>query len=375
MKILFLPFLQLATGHHQVADALIRSLRKRLPEATLKKVDFLSYVDQRLEKMVATTYLKWIDHAPESYDKVYRYLVYPSRSTKHLQWYGNLFSKKMLHMLHEERPDLIVCTHALPSYLVARLKERGQIQAPTVNVYTDFFVNNFWGRFGIDYHCVPDNSVKSDLMRSGIPESRIFVTGIPVDECFVPVDKQEKVAPPYRILVAGGNSGLGSISGLLRGIGRCQGFEFLVLCGQNKRLFDEISSWDTDAIRPLSYISSRKQMNDLYNAADAIITKPGGVTVSEALTKKLPIFVHSTLPGQEEFNHRYLTLRGLVIPLKSDRPIPEQLLNFLSDPVQKMAWRENVNEHHRSRPCPAWETILNLIGAREAMQVKEVNEQ
>ena len=95
-------------------------------------------------------------------------------------------------------------------------------------------------------------------------------------------------------------------------------FITLVLCGKNQKLYEEIKGWELQHVAPIPYISSRTEMNELYERVDAIVTKPGGITVSEALRKNLPIFVHSALPGQEEVNLRYLTERNLVQELKAN---------------------------------------------------------
>lgn len=358
---MFLPFLQMPTGHHQVADALIRSLQQRVQGVYFKKIDFLSYVNQRLEKMVTRTYLKWIDRSPQTYDWVYRSFVYPSSSTKHLQWYESLFQKKMQEMLYLEDPDLIVCTQAYPSFLVSRLKDQGKITTPVINVYTDFFINNVWGRTGIDYHFVPDVPLKQQLMQTQmIPEDRIFITGIPVDECFIPSEKQRKISPPYHVLISGGNAGLGDILDLLQEIKHSSEFRYSILCGNNKKLFREIASWDINNIQPLSYISSRMDMNDLYDQVDAIITKPGGVTVSEALMKRVPILIHTTLPGQEEINCKYLTSQGLAYMLSPDPPIREQLLGVLNDESKQSRWRKQVEVYCQRLETRAWKKILEL---------------
>ncbi len=360
-KVLFLPFMQLPTGHHQVADALSRSLSKRVPGLCVKKVDFLSYVGRRLEKVVAKTYLEWINHAPQSYDWAYRTFAYPSSAAKPLQWYESLFINKMEEMLAREQPDLIVCTQAYPSFLVGRLKEQGRVATPAVNVYTDFFINKIWGGRGIDYHFVADIYLKQQLMRSQrIPGERVFVTGIPVDESFTPSEQLPKKSRPYHILIAGGHGGLGDIAGLLQGMRAASGLRCTVLCGKNVKLLREIASWDMPHVRPLAYISSRQDMNDLYDRVDAIITKPGGVTVSEALVKKLPIFVHSALPGQEEINQEYLNSRGLVYILDPRQPCREQLLDVLEDLGKLADWRGQVETYLRHLDTVAWQKIVQL---------------
>ena len=122
MKILFLPFLKISTGHHAVAEALIRSLEKRIYNIDCKKIDIFSYTDKLLEKAFRVTYLKWIDHSPETFEWIYRNFVYPSNSTKHLNLYEKKFLVKMKNLIENEQPNLIVCTQAFPSFLISRLR-------------------------------------------------------------------------------------------------------------------------------------------------------------------------------------------------------------------------------------------------------------
>ncbi len=351
------------TGHHQVADALIRSLSSRTKNVHCAKIDFVSYVGETFEKIVTNTYLKWIIHSPQTYHMVYRHFMYPNRSRR---WriYETLFLKKMEELLADEKPDLLVCTQALPSFLISKLKLEGKISTPAVNVYTDFFINGLWGREGIDFHFVPDVPMKLELIENhSIPADKIFVTGIPVDECFTieKVDRDHTLTPPYRILISGGNNGLGQMQDLLTELDSFTKCEYLVLCGKNHKLYQEIKSMGLKSIKPLPYISSREEMNKLYSSAHAIVTKPGGVTVSECLKKKLPIFIHSVLPGQEEINRNYLSNQALVYNLDSSQPIGKQLIDFLSNGELLSSWFKPVNRYHKRIEVSAWQKILSIL--------------
>jgi UDP-N-acetylglucosamine:LPS N-acetylglucosamine transferase len=362
MRILFLPFLQIPTGHHTVADAMIRSLKRRISNLECSKIDFFSYADRRLEKAFRLTYLTWIDHSPQTFVWIYRNFVYPAKSTKHFNWYEYKFLDKMNSLLQEEQPDLIVCTQAFPSFLIDRLKNSGIVTAPVINVYTDFFVNKLWGTEYTDYHFVPDQHIKAQLIsQNNIDPSKIFVTGIPIDECFLPRTASE-LKLPYHILISGGSGGLGDIEHLLYSLPgkKEKTYTFSLLCGKNKKLYKDIHSLKLPNLKPLSYISSRETINSLYDEADAIITKPGGVTISETLHKKLPIFVHSALPGQEQINKNYLSEKKLIYDLDLNYPVAKQLDAFFKDQNEQILWQNRVDSYLSKIECPAWEKILEL---------------
>ncbi|MFF2449030.1 galactosyldiacylglycerol synthase [Neobacillus sp. NPDC058068] len=363
-KILFLPLLQMQSGHHQVAEAIMDLLKNHTDDIIFKKIDLLSYTNKSLEKMITNGYLKWIRYAPESYNLAYKSFFYVPPAKGHsFKWYQPLFMKKMEQLLAEENPDLIVCTHGFPSNLLSKLKMKGKCDIPVINVYTDFFINSIWGREGIDAHFLPSQHVKEHLLKKyQIPKQRLFVTGIPVHERITKNDVRNKtnnLRP--QVLIAGGNSGLGGIAKLADELKRSTQIDYLVLCGKNRKLFEEIRAWNLAHIKPLPYLSSRTEMNNIYEAVDAIMTKPGGVTVSEALKKRLPIFVHSMLPGQEEINLHHLKDKELAFELEQKLPLENQLLAVLQDAGKMKRWEQAVNSYQQGIELNNPESMVDAI--------------
>ncbi|MED2972126.1 MULTISPECIES: MGDG synthase family glycosyltransferase [unclassified Fictibacillus] len=373
-KILFLPLFQMPSGHHQVADALMSSIQQSSDEHIIcKKIDFLSYWNKPLEKVISTTYLKWIHTMPKTYDWIYHHVMYtPAKKRGAMPHQLLLFEHKMLRMLREEKPNVIVCTHCFPSAIINRLKKRGLIQVPVVNVYTDFFINDIWGKKGIDYHLVSDSSMKKELVaRHQIERDQIIITGIPVNEDIRAYFSWRPVLKKH-ILISGGSIGLGKIKGFLKQIKEDSNYRYTVLCGKNQRLYKELSSWNHPNIRPKGYISTRTEMNHLYEQVDAIVTKPGGITISEALKKRLPIFVHSALPGQEQINLKKLISENLIIQLNEEKPFEEQIASVLENEpevkgiLRKMSYFENHKEKS------AYEVVLNLLNENTMLQMQPV---
>lgn len=343
-KILFLPFLQMRSGHHQVAEALMDCIKETRADIEMKKVDLLSYSNPHIEKLVTKSYLNWIRYAPATYNLAYKTLfnkeTEKSRSFKVRHYF---FLKKMEQLLVEEEPDLIVCTHGFPSYLLSELKRQGKCEAPVMNAYTDFFVNSVWGREEIEYHLLPTPELKREYgERYRIAEQRMMVTGIPVHHQITGTTGSKSAGACPKVLMAGGNSGLGCMMKQLEAFKKSSPFDLYVLCGNNHALYEELQSWNADHINPLPYLSSREEMNELYDEVDAIVTKPGGVTISEALHKKLPIFVQSVLPGQEEINMRYLTEKGLVFKLNQDHSLEQELLGILMNRETMDQWKTSI---------------------------------
>ncbi|MCJ1907986.1 MGDG synthase family glycosyltransferase [Planococcus ruber] len=331
-KVLIFPLLNsMPSGHHQVAEAMSEFIRDHTGEVECKKVDLLSEWNAKVESVTVKAYLNWIRRAPNSYAWIYRQFAYKSSKEKSHKTYEWLFMKKVSEILEREKPDLIICTHGFPSLFINKLKKQGKCKVPCLNVYTDFFVNDVWGRECIEYHFAPNEAIKGALcQRYGIPENRIFVTGIPVSEKF---SRQEERHSTKRltVLVSGGSTGLSEVLNQLDEEVNEEKWNFQVLCGTNKKLQQKIIALNHPAIHAIPYISSKEMMNELYSKADALVTKPGGVTVSEALRKELPIFIPAALPGQEEINLAYLLEEKLVFAVPEGRRLMDFLDETLAD--------------------------------------------
>ncbi|MCP8615617.1 MGDG synthase family glycosyltransferase [Salirhabdus salicampi] len=349
-KVLFMPFLQIPSGHHQVADALAHGLTQSDPNIQCEKIDILQYTFGKMESFISGIYLKWIHYLPEMYSKVYQLTVGGDENvtTKRFYHYELFFESAMETILAEKTPNVVVCTHALPSYILSRLKMKGTTNVTVINVYTDYFIHCLWGLEEIDYHFVPSNQLKQELVHRGVKENNIYVTGIPVHPLFYQNKKQIHEKDCKQVLVTGGSLGVGMLESFLQRL-KEQDIHYYVLCGKNERLFNTVKKWGRTNITPIPYISDREKMNELYNMSDAIITKPGGVTISESLFKKVPIFVYHTLPGQEEFNFKHLNKLGLARDLQSwerEDSFEEELIHFFTQSSSVRHYFDQLEMYH-----------------------------
>ncbi len=345
-KVLLLPLLQIPSGHHQVADAIVRWLALKNERIEFEKVELLSSFNHVIEKMVSQTYLNWIKRFPSMYAWLYRQLAYRTTPVKrdYHKGYEWLFLSTVRDIIDVQEPDIIICTHALPSYLCSKLKQAGMITQPVVNMYTDFFVNQLWGRDGIDLHFVPTHQVKEQILRYGNRRARVFVTGIPVDYVFHQKNSS-RMNEIRHVLIAGGNIGVGMDPNFFLRLGDEEPITYTVLCGKNQRLYQYLLDMDCEYITPRSYVTSREEMKQLYDQTDAIITKPGGVTITEAIYSGLPIFIPTALPGQEEINRDYLFQQQMASPINLNQALHAQISQSLSDRTQQERWNNRMDAY------------------------------
>ncbi|WP_017152040.1 MGDG synthase family glycosyltransferase [Bacillus bingmayongensis] len=353
--ILFLPFLQIPSGHHQVANALMEEIQKDQLNTKCDQVEILSYSYGRIEVLVSNIYLKWIKAFPDFYNWIYKTAVYKNvEKNKRYRLYELLFITFMRRLIREKQPDLIICTHALPSYILNYLKEKGELKTPVINVYTDYFIHSCWGVEHIDFHFVPSHYMRDFLKKKNVNDEQIFITGIPIHK---KIKKQKEnimntaASSSWSVLITGGSLGVGAMEDLIHKIGTETKIHFYVLCGKNDNLYQKLHQLQRDNITPLTYITCREKMNKLYDQVDAIITKPGGVTISESLFKRKPIFIYHVLPGQEEINLQQLKKLGVIFHLNKwkdeKNTIGEQLHSFFQNKNLLQQYQNRITEYHR----------------------------
>nr|GGG67225.1 putative glycosyltransferase YkoN [Virgibacillus oceani] len=359
-----MPFMQIPSGHHHVADALINELKNCKQKVPCDKVDILSYSYGKLERIVSSSYLAWIKCLPSTYNLLYYHSAYKKVSENNRNYiYESLFIYFFKRLIKERKPKIIFCTHALPSNIASVLKQKNKLDAIIVNVYTDFFVNRIWGSRGIDFHFVPTMAVKHHLLAKGVKEDCIFVTGIPVHSAFQAKVNHHFVRKQLSILVAGGNLGVGSIRHMLMDSVNESRIHYHVLCGKNEKLYQQLVSENKANVTPYTYIASREQMNRLYDQVDAVMTKPGGVTISESLLKRKPTFIYSPLPGQEKINAEHLFNQGLILPISMNHSINTQLINYFSNNNQQEMYAQKVGDYHQNiNKKPIYSIIDQIMG-------------
>jgi processive 1,2-diacylglycerol beta-glucosyltransferase len=365
LKIIILSMFSITTGHVKVAEVLQQKIKSCHPDAEVKIIDFLSFSNQLLENAVSGFYMKWIKTYPESYKGFYSQLMMSDDyrgMMKGLSLCSVYFEMKLKRLVEEEKPSHIFCTHSFPSRILGKLKKKSLAFEPkTINVYTDFFINGVWDKENADFHLVPGSETKQELINEySISPDCIYTTGVPVSDMYKNAKcKSKKTETDQRhLLIAGGNNGLCVLQEFMVDPSMTDHYTFTVLCGHNKKLFDRLSN--KPKIKPLMYIEDREELNQIYDSVDAIITKPGGVTVTEALYKRIPIFIHDFLPGQEEINLELLKEKKLVYLLNSDQPM-EIISSILGDERELGDHLVRIHQYLASISTSVDETLSDLL--------------
>lgn len=315
-RALFL-YISISSGHQRAAEAVMSALHQLNPRVGTAGVDCISYAFPLVGRLVTTMYLEMLEHTPQVWDYLYDNPTV-EEVTRELRQLVQAFNKrKMSKLLKRIRPSCLVFTQAMPVHLFASLKQKGLINLPLVGIVTDFGVHQYWIAKEVDLYLVPTDEIKRDMVRRGVRENRVLVTGIPVDPGFSQVldktSERQRLGLDPRVptaLVMGGSKGLGPVEDIVWALRqRASRLQMIVVCGQNRRAYKKLRERfkQDPAVRLFGFT---KQIPRLMDAADFLISKPGGLTCAEALVKGLPMVMVRPIPGQEERNARVLLKQG-----------------------------------------------------------------
>lgn len=327
-------------GHTRAAQALAAAFQADGRQHQV--VDILDCTPALFRHMYVKSYIDVVQKAPELWGYLYDRsdVVHPATS-KRLRArlaFNRLNSQPFKKLLKETAPRAIVCTHFLPLELLSDLKGRGKFDAPVHAVVTDVSPHAFWVYPHIDLYHVATPSAARELERKGYPAERIRVTGIPVD----PVFAERTAGPAARarlglperptVLLLSGGFGVGPMVEALESFRASRAdVSLVVVAGKNAELEAECRTVAQTLDVSVTVRGFVTNMHEWMDAADLIVTKPGGLTTTEVLAKGKPMALVSPIPGQEQRNCEYLLEAGAAVRLYDVGDAAFYLTKWLGD--------------------------------------------
>ncbi len=318
-------------GHDAAARAIEQELTARGHSAQI--LNPYSLRSRRKERAVNAAYINLVQRAPHvfgavySLGDVYRRVPLPVHSP--VYYVSGRMGVYLRRYLSEHHFDVIVTTHVFPSEILTNLRRSGYPLPRTYFVITDYTCAPFTEEAECDGYIIPSEKLIPEFTKYGIPEDRIYPLGIPVREQFYQrADRRELLArlgldPDRRyILLAGGSIGAGrigpAVSALLRHYRR-EDVELIVICGNNRRLYRSLSRRYG---RRCTVLRSTPDMADYMRACDVFISKPGGLSSTEAVVSGASLIHITPIPGCETRNMRFFQRNGLgtAVPTFLGRP-------------------------------------------------------
>ena len=355
------------TGHRRAAEAIAEAVRRHLPRAQVDCCDLLADTPAWFAWTYPRLYRSLVQRCAPLWGWGYRLIdrswVFRCVQPIRRRW-NRVMGRRLLRRLREQPPDVLVATHFFPADLFASAKRAGLLSGRLVVIITDLFPHRVWFAEPAEAFVVGASPTYDLCRQRGIAAQRLHLLGIPVSASFAaPLDREAALRalglePGRRtVLIAGGGMGVGPIAELVGRLlvmdpptrlgggmdaDRAQRLQLIVVCGDNDQLRRSLDRLSRQARMPIRVFGFVETMAELMRMSDLLVTKAGGLTITEALATGLPLIICSVIPGQEQLNARYVASQGAAIMALHAPEALDAIRRLLDDPAAVRAMQERA---------------------------------
>jgi processive 1,2-diacylglycerol beta-glucosyltransferase len=358
-------------GHVRAAQAIEKAFVKLGAAKELRNIDALDYTSKIFHNLYSKAYIEIAGRTPEIYGWLYDHYDRPWHNDRLRRAFEKLNTRPFVKMLEEYQPDMTVCTYYLPAQIISWLKEKHILHSRQAIVITDFDVHAMWLCRNYEHYFVALPETKAHLEELGVPGDKVTVSGIPIDPIFSePRDKAEvrrrfQLDPELpTILISAGGFGVGPIEKLMQSLIKIRHrIQVITICGRNEELKGQLDRFvqalPSSCPVSIMVLGFTTEMNEYMSAADIVLGKPGGLTVSEALAKGLAYVIINPIKGQEERNADHLLEDGVAIRC-NNLPVLAYKIDKLLDDPERLAEMQ-ANAKRLGKPNAACDIVKKIL--------------
>jgi processive 1,2-diacylglycerol beta-glucosyltransferase len=346
-------------GHVQVSRALQKCFHSKGID-NVKIVDLFGEAHPVINAITRFAYIKSFYIAPSIYGWLYYSSQQMGPDTVFSKLLNSFGSKKLKEMIMSEQPDAVINTFPFPA--ISEFRKKTGIYVPTYTVITDFTLHHRWVQPEIDKYYVATGDLKNEMVHSGIPPDRIKISGIPLRETFsgssniTGLHQKYGLNPAKRIVLvmSGAYGGLHKIRQICQSLLMMPDSEIAVVCGKDKTM-ERILKNHFCGCKPVHIFGFVEDIHELMNLSCCIVTKAGGITLSEAVAAQLPIVIFRPVPGQERDNALYFAKKKAAVVINQTGEIPGQISDILFSEHHLFQMKPSVRSLQKHR---ATETVV-----------------
>lgn len=356
-------------GHYQAAKAIENVIRSHFhDQMEIKMFSGLNCIHPYIENLAVSVYFLLIRYSP----KLWKWIYTKNKKSTIIQ--RHFFAFRLKKWIEQEQPDYVVCTHASCVPALNELKKKGKYDFKLYVVCTDFGFHPYFIQPEIDLYFVAHQKIKARLVREyAIQPHHVYDYGIPLRPEFessrltggknvVLMKDRNK----FHVLILGGATGYGPIEKILQlfhPFFLLHPLQISVVTGKNQKLYTRLKRFNYQHVRVYGYVENMKY---LLSQADLVITKPGGLTVTEAMACGTPLLAINPIPGHEEANFKFLEEQELALTVRDYKEIPLIINSMYHYTGDWERWKEKVREHYKENS--ALQIIQTIFGSSPSMQ-------
>ncbi|MFS0907543.1 glycosyltransferase [Priestia aryabhattai] len=302
-------------GHYQVARAIEEAIKWKnldlepmIIDITSRKYPFINNISRRI-------FIEGITKFPSFYNYLYTKTREPNHFSSFIKVIGRAGVWSILELINDLQPSIVISTFPFAAGIMSYLKEQKLTRVPTLTIITDYTVHSIWIYPYTDQYIVGSNVVRHGLIQCGVKGELIKVTGIPIHPKFSNDYKKEELKLKYglkhnlpTVLIMGGGCGLiGEHNKILNSLEECPfNLQVIIICGRNKKIKKSLENSLVYSKHHVIVMGFVDCIDELMAICDGMITKAGGITISEGLALNIPILLYKPLGGQEQDNTKFL---------------------------------------------------------------------
>ncbi len=327
MKVLILSC-NTGAGHNSAAAAVKNMMIKLGHECVTK--DALGYASEFFSKGVSNSYNSIVMHTPKAFGIGYRYCkkknYTPGRVKSASYAINMMYSKKLFLDILRDGYDAVLCTHVFAAQSITHVKHKHGLKIPVYVIATDYSFCPYSDELDMNRYFISLESIKDEYLSRGIPEDKIVPSGIPVSDKFLEnISKKQArehlgiYTDNFLCVIMSGSMGFGNVENFIDKVleRNVDGYDIIVITGNNDKLHKQIDS-KYASYRNINAIGFTTDVHLYMKASDLVVTKPGGLSSTEAMVCNIPMILTSPIPGVETENYDTLTKLGVAIGGDSD---------------------------------------------------------
>ena len=354
-------------GHNSCAKAIQEVYQERGELCDI--VDALQFISPHASRFISNWHTRIYRYAPKLFKAGYADVEqHESIFREGTTVYKYLTSgvDRMREYLESGSYDNIICTHVFPALAVTELLRRYPLRLQTSFVSTDYTCSPCAADSNLDFYFIPSPLLTEEFAGCGVAREKLVPSGLPAAQAFYhPMEKAEAkralgIAPEKQhLLMMCGSMGCGPMEELTQLLANSLPTEYdvTVACSSNRQLLRRMERKfeDRPNIHIRGYIGNVSAMMD---SADLFLTKPGGISTTEAMVKGLPMVLVNVVGGCETPNLEFFVSHGGAATADTPEAIAALCKRLLEHDEERLIMRQSLLAMHKT---PAAQAICDCL--------------
>lgn len=337
-------------GHNAVAAALAESFRRL--GVSSDTADGLSFISQKASRFVSKWHTRFYRRYPKLYKAGYMSAENDAESNDRdnpVYRYMARGARRLDRAIQDGGYDAVVCVHVIPAMMMTELRRQHETGPVFCFVATDYTCSPTVGGCTPDICVIPHEELAEEFVSCGIARETLLAAGIPVRAVFRErgdraAARSELALPPEgrHIVLMSGSIGCGPMADIAAELEkRMERGDFAsVLCGSNRQMLYALRR---RGFRRVEAVGFTNRVHRYMDSADVLVSKPGGISITEAGTRGTPLLLADMVGGCETRNQEFFHARGWAETCQPE-DMADAALALLDRPERRQAL---VAQQHR----------------------------